>query len=40
LTTISGDSRLLAAASEKSVEEARLLLNGDSAKSVDQKGGY
>ncbi|MFV2034151.1 MAG: HpcH/HpaI aldolase/citrate lyase family protein [Halocynthiibacter sp.] len=40
LTTISGDSRLLAAASAASIGKVRSLLNNTIADSTDQKGGH
>ncbi len=40
LTTISGDSRLLAAASAASVGQVRSLLDEQSCDPVNQKGGY
>ncbi|MBL1435851.1 MAG: 2,4-dihydroxyhept-2-ene-1,7-dioic acid aldolase [Rhodobacteraceae bacterium] len=40
LTTISGDSRLLAAASAASIGQIRSLLDDQSPDPIDQKGGY
>lgn len=40
LTTISGDSRLLAAASAASVKDVRRLLGAQKGAQVDRKGGY